>query len=120
MAENSAAPARRRGPGRPFVKGQSGNAGGRPKKDRGLIAALEAVVDKAELAEALWKQAKAGEGWAIRYCYDRIEGSPTQRLTVDNSDLREQLASLAVRTGKTREEVEAMYEANRARFKAVP
>jgi hypothetical protein len=33
MAENSSgsAPPRRRVPGRPFVKGQSGNAGGRPK-----------------------------------------------------------------------------------------
>ena len=31
MAENSTGTARRRGPGRPFAKGRSGNPGGRPR-----------------------------------------------------------------------------------------
>ena len=32
MAQNSARPVKRRGPGRPFRRGQSGNPGGRPKE----------------------------------------------------------------------------------------
>lgn len=33
MAANNAATARKRGPGRPFKPGESGNLSGRPKKD---------------------------------------------------------------------------------------
>lgn len=99
MAASSTATARKRGPGRPFVKGQSGNPSGRAKQDKGLIAALEAVVDKDELAQALWKQVVEGEAWAIKYVYDRIEGSPTQRHEVDHEAVQRAMEHVAEEGG---------------------
>ena len=79
MAENSVKTAMsRRGVGRPFKPGQSGNPGGRPKS-RALTDALEQTIDKHELGEKLWALALKGDMQAIKYIYDRIEGTPTQR-----------------------------------------
>ena len=78
MAENSVKTAMsRRGVGRPFKPGQSGNPGGRPKS-RALTDALEQTIDKHELGEKLWALALKGDMQAIKYIYDRIEGTPTQ------------------------------------------
>jgi hypothetical protein len=46
MAENSEN-TRRRGPGRPWGQGQSGNPGGRPKKDPVLLDVLKGNTEKA-------------------------------------------------------------------------
>ena len=100
MAANSKKTAtRRRGPGRPFAPGESGNPGGRPKKDRQLTAALETIVDKTELAEKLWGLAKGGDLSAIKYIYDRLEGSPTQRHEVSHDDVLEKVRQMARERG---------------------
>ncbi len=65
--------------GRPFPPGNNANPQGRPKKDRALTAALETTVDKKKLGEKLWALALAGKMDAIKYIYDRIEGTPTVR-----------------------------------------
>ena len=84
--------------GRPFRKGQSGNPSGRPKKDRELTAALERAVDKQALAERVVSLAMAGDSTLMKYIYDRIEGTPTQRIEFSIEDfirrLRENHPSL--------------------------
>ena len=82
---NGAQPANRNEAGR-FRKGQSGNPSGRPKKDRGLITALERAVDKDALAERVVSLAMAGDSTLLKYIYDRIEGTPTQRIEFSIED----------------------------------
>ncbi len=89
-----------------FRKGVSGNASGRPKQDHPLIAALEAIVDKAELAEKLWDMAMAGESWAIKYIYDRLAGLPVQRYEAKlEYQVRERARALAEEHGLSVEDV---------------
>ena len=85
-AENSSATVKVKPRGRPFRKGQSGNPGGRPKKDRALTAALERAVDKDALAQRDVGLAMAGDSTLIKYIYDRIEGTPTQRVEFSIED----------------------------------
>ena len=85
--------------GRPWKKGESGNYSGRPKKDRALTAALEAAVDKQELADKLVELAMGGDMMAVRYIYDRIEGSPTQRHEVDAETVQRAMERLAEDAG---------------------
>ena len=44
-----------------------------------LDKALEAIVDKAELAWILWSEARKLQPWAVKYIYDRLAGLPVQR-----------------------------------------
>ncbi len=46
MAENSAKPARKNGPGKPFEKGASGNPGGRPRTASVVREALRGNADE--------------------------------------------------------------------------
>lgn len=116
MAQNSTATARKRGLGRPFEKGQSGNAGGRPKKDRALTAALEAELDKKigrktkrELvAVKVLSLALDGDMTAVKFVADRTEGLPIQRHRFDDDDLRQQAEALAEEAQRPVEEVEGM------------
>ncbi len=96
--------------GRPWKPGQSGNPGGRPKKDRELTAALEATVSKKILAKTLWDLAKAGDMAAIKYIYDRIEGSPTQRHEADLEEVRAEARRLAAELGLDEDMVQSEAE----------
>ena len=56
-----------------WVKGQSGNPSGRPRKHNSLSEALQHVVDKRELALVIWKAAQQGEQWACSLIFQRLE-----------------------------------------------
>jgi hypothetical protein len=75
MAENPAAIQRRRGPGKPFRPGQSGNPTGKPKGTRHHATVLaERLLDgEAEaMVRAVIEKAKQGDIIALRLCLDRI------------------------------------------------
>jgi hypothetical protein len=88
VADNTTpAPPRRRGPGRPFVKGQpSPNPGGRPKlvaafqralRERHYEKALEALLECLDDEDGRVRVA------AVREVFDRMFGKPKQPLTGD-------------------------------------
>jgi L-rhamnose isomerase len=88
---------------RPWKPGQSGNAGGRPKK-RSISEELERMLDEeapnsggkpwaAVIAEALLRKARRGDVRAISELANRIEGKPHQSLDVyGNIGLAERIA----------------------------
>jgi uncharacterized protein DUF5681 len=82
MADNAAERQRRRGPGRPFEKGKSGNPCGMRKGTRHRITMLAEQLLDGE-AEALTRKAielgLTGDGAALRLCLDRILPSRRDR-----------------------------------------
>ena len=94
MAQNSERPAstRRRGPGRPFPKGVSGNPGGRPRNEDSLAAQLREVLAEVDeesgktnarlLAEKYVALGLAGNVMAITAIADRMDGKPAQSVTL--------------------------------------
>ena len=68
----------------PWKQGQSGNPNGRPRKGNTLTEALTEHVDKDELAGVLYRLALEGNVAAIKYIYDRSEGTPQQHLHVED------------------------------------
>lgn len=103
MTQNSTATAKRRGPGRPFEKGKSGNAGGRPKKDRDFAALAQEYLDAEDeerklargqcLIAALYGQALDGNVPAARELLDRTYGKPAQAIAL-GGELAGHLAGL--------------------------
>ena len=83
-----------------FQKGQSGNPGGRPKHGESLTDLLRRLGDvqdvnynsgmisrKQALSEAIWQKAIAEKDFqAIKYIYDRIDGSPRQAVEMTGAD----------------------------------
>jgi hypothetical protein len=75
MAENPAAMQRRRGPGKPFRPGQSGNPAGKPRgtRHRATILAERLLDGEAEtMIRKVIEKAKQGDMIALRLCLDRI------------------------------------------------
>ena len=82
MAENAGGEQRRRGPGRRFQAGQSGNPAGKPKGTRNRATALLEAITDADLTaitETLVTKAKAGDMTAIRILFDRLAPAPRSR-----------------------------------------
>jgi Family of unknown function (DUF5681) len=75
MAENPAAMQRRRGLGKPFRPGQSGNPAGKPKgtRHRATMLAERLLDGEAEaMLRTVIEKAKQGDMAALRLCLDRI------------------------------------------------
>lgn len=75
MTENAAAMQRRRGPGKPFRPGQSGNPAGKPKgtRHRATMLAERLLDGEAEaMVRTVIEKAKQGDMVALRLCLDRI------------------------------------------------
>jgi hypothetical protein len=75
MAENAGEKQRRRGPGRRFEPGQSGNPAGKPPGTRHCITMLaeQLMADDAEgVVREVLKAAQAGDMVAARLVLDRI------------------------------------------------
>ena len=82
MAANTLQMQRRRGPGRPFVKGQSGNPmGKRPgTRNRATIIAEEMLDSAARpLLRGAIDDAQGGDGVMTRFCLSRIIGPRRER-----------------------------------------
>lgn len=75
MAENAASKQRRRGPGKPYQPGQSGNPAGKPKGARHRLTMLAEQLLGGEASAIVRKAielAKAGDSTAMRLCLERI------------------------------------------------
>lgn len=89
MAANSAKTAKKRGPGRPFAKGQSGNPSGRPKIPKDVKEMLKAAApDAAKLLIDTINDSEAPRALrleAAKTLLDRVYGKATQPIEgVDN------------------------------------
>ena len=83
-----------------FVKGQSGNPGGRPKRGETLTDILRRLGDvqdvnfngnqiarKQALAEAIWQKAIVDKDFqSIKYLYDRMDGTPAQSVEISGKE----------------------------------
>jgi len=112
MAETSAGTARPRGPGRPFVPGQSGNPGGRPK---GLAGTIRAQTQDGETLVLFMLRVFRGEVDGVRlrdqleaatWLADRGFGKPHQAMELSGKDGEALIPLAAVQA--------AMAEAQRA------
>jgi hypothetical protein len=75
MAENAGGEQRRRGPGRRFKSGQSGNPAGKPRgtRHRATMLAEQLLDGEAEaIVRKVIEKAKHGDPIALRLCLDRI------------------------------------------------
>jgi hypothetical protein len=69
-----------------YLKGTSGNKNGRPKKGTAMTDVLASMVDKEAIAAKLLELASKGDVAALKYVYDRIDGTPTQTIKGDGAE----------------------------------
>ena len=99
LAANSEVSARKRGPGKPFIKGQSGNLSGRPKENPEVKEILKAAsVDAARKLVALSQSDNEKIALpATIEILNRTEGKPRESVSMDLSgglDVRAQVRSV--------------------------
>src|ERR1039458_2090002 len=77
-----------------WVKGQTGNAKGRPKRGAALSDLLREVGEEPSegagsvqykylLARRIWRKALEGEQWACSLIFNRLEGLPVARTEIE-------------------------------------
>ncbi len=95
------------GPGRPWVKGQSGNPSGLRKSigDR-CSEALERRLGAEDMAGYLDKLIRAGSEKALLYAFDRFMGRPAQAITI-SGDAERPLHGLIGVVGRSLEGIAA-------------
>ena len=97
---------------KPWKKGQSGNPGGRPKRElvtthieRELLREMDdnpSVTKARAIAEKVVAMALGGNPWAVQFCTERTEGKPDQHVSISATvaELTEDdLRNIAARSG---------------------
>ena len=107
---------RGRGPGRPWVKGQSGNKSGRSKNHVNLTALLRKEISKDPgwIVTTLIAMARSGNLSAIVQILNRLEGLPHQTISFDLKKEAEKVAAAeGLDAGELQREAEAILAAAR-------